>query len=190
MSPLRRSNTKRSTLGQSKSFASKMSMSKTPQKQQGRPSTYTPGKSRQNMSVAQNILKDSRALQEKPYQTEMVNVIEEFFNKINQPQVLNNNGCLKPISLKSFVDATKTLLKLLGIPEPLTINNYIEFLPIIAKKLRYPTVLNKSWLRTANAMHSFPSVLGWLSWLTILADAKLMATDNFQLETLPFNGNC
>ena len=149
----------------------------------------TPGKSRQNITALQNpTLKDIRPLSDKAYQTEMINMIEQYFLENNQAHILNNNGSLKPISLKIFVDVTNALLEAINVQDTLTMSTYIEIIPVLAKKLRYPGVVNKAWLKTASAMHAWPNVLGWLSWLTLVAESKKNMENKFESEGIPFQG--
>lgn len=102
--------------------------------------------------------------------------------------MLNSNGSLKPITLKMFVEVSGCLLKYFDVKHDLTMTNYIEELPKYAKKLHYPGVMTKSWLKTANAMHSWPYVLGWIGWLVEACQVREFAFNRYQLETLPFIG--
>ncbi|XP_034941288.1 kinetochore protein NDC80 homolog [Chelonus insularis] len=129
--------------------------------------------------------KDTRPLNDKNFQTEMLMRIDSFFENVNQQSLLNANGSLKPISLKIFVAVTDFLLKFLDFKLSLNSNNYMEELPKIAKKLEYPGVVAKSWLKTANTMHSWPHVLGWLSWLVEICEANDIADQQFQLTSTP-----
>lgn len=119
----------------------------------------------------------------------MLHTIDSYFAEIQQSSMLNQNGSLKPITLKIFVDVTACLLHALEVKHHLTIGNYMEEIPKIAKKLHYPATVTKSWLKTANTMHSWPHVLGWLSWLVDVCKAKDIAAEVFQIEKLPFVAN-
>ncbi|XP_046425832.1 kinetochore protein NDC80 homolog [Neodiprion fabricii] len=130
--------------------------------------------------------KDNRPLTDRAFQAEMLGKIDSYFRSIEQTSLLNNNGSLKPVTLKIFVQVTDLLAKLLDVKHALTIANYVEELPKIAKKLHYPGQITKSWLKTANAMHSWPQVLGWVSWLVECCVVKDLAADHFQLDNLPF----
>ncbi|KAK0092217.1 hypothetical protein PV326_001922 [Microctonus aethiopoides] len=130
--------------------------------------------------------KDTRPLTDKNYQTMMLNRIDNFFRDANQLSILNPNGSLKPVSLKIFVNASDFLLRLLDTKHDFTINNYMEELPKIAKKLHYPGTMAKSWLKTANTLHAWHHVLGWLCWLVEVCEVKDIATEQFQLDSLPF----
>ncbi|KAK1132398.1 hypothetical protein K0M31_016506 [Melipona bicolor] len=144
-------------------------------------------------SIASNIVKgsrkDTRPLTDKAYQTYMLNKIDNFL-AINQcSSMLNSNGSLKPVTLKMFVEISAYLVKMLDIKQILTITNYVEELPKVAKKLHYPGIVNKSWLKTANAMHSWPNVLGWLCWLVEICEIRELAFEKYNLNNLLFAGN-
>lgn len=131
--------------------------------------------------------KDNRPLGDKAFQAEMLSKIDTYLRTIEQSSIVNSNGSLKPITLKMFVEVSDLLIKLLDVKHSLTMANYVEELPKIAKKLHYPSQVNKSWLKTANTMHSWPQVLGWLSWLAETCAVKDLAIDHFQqFENLPF----
>ncbi|XP_053597444.1 kinetochore protein NDC80 homolog [Microplitis demolitor] len=130
--------------------------------------------------------KDTRPLSDKNFQGQMLNRIDTFFSNAHQSSILNSNGSLRPVSLKIFVSASDFLLKFLHVKQELNSNNYMEELPKIAKKIHYPGTMAKSWLKTANTMHSWPHVLGWLSWLVEICEAKDVAFEKFQLHSLPF----
>ncbi|XP_011303706.1 kinetochore protein NDC80 homolog [Fopius arisanus] len=131
--------------------------------------------------------KDTRPLNDKSYQNIMLTRIDNFFSDAQKSAMLNTSGSLRPVSLKIFVNASDFLLKLLDYKQELNLTNYMEELPKIAKKLHYPGVMAKSWLKTANTMHSFAHVLGWLCWLVEICEVKDIANQTFQLNALPFS---
>ncbi|XP_020277845.1 kinetochore protein NDC80 homolog isoform X2 [Pseudomyrmex gracilis] len=131
--------------------------------------------------------KDRRTLIDKTYQAELLNKIDNYFC-VNECSGMLNNGSFKSVTLKMFVEVTSFLLKFFDIKQELTLANYIEELPKCAKKLHYPGMINKSWLKTANTMHSYPHVLGWVGWLVEACQIKEIAFEKYQLETLPFIG--
>ncbi|XP_066586318.1 kinetochore protein NDC80 homolog [Prorops nasuta] len=146
----------------------------------------SPSAERANNLRIKGSRKDIRPLTDKAYQADTLRMIDEYFYTIQQSGMLNSNHSLKPITLKMFVEVSDLLLKLLGIKQTITIANYIEELPKIAVKLSYSGVMAKSWLKTANAMHSWPNVLGWIGWLVELNQIKEVADEKFKLENLPF----
>lgn len=116
----------------------------------------------------------------------MLNKIDNYFFKNQLSTMLNNNGSLKPITLKMFVEVSAHLVKTLDIKQVHTVSNYVEELPKIAKKLHYPGVITKSWLKTANTAHSWPNVLGWICWLVEICEARDIAFQKYKLHDLPF----
>ncbi|XP_078040016.1 kinetochore protein Ndc80 [Augochlora pura] len=133
--------------------------------------------------------KDTRPLTDKTYQAYMLNKIDTYFNANQLIHMLNSNGSIKPVTLKMFVEISAYLVKMLGIKSFLTNTNYVEELPKIAKKLHYPGVITKSWLKTANAMHSWPNVLRWICWLVEICEVREAAMENYNLDNLPFMGD-
>ncbi|CAL1676687.1 unnamed protein product [Lasius platythorax] len=141
-----------------------------------------------NSVGAKGPRKDTRPLMDKDYQKALLKKIDNFFY-INQCSfMLNSNGSLKPITLKLFVEISSFLLKFLDIKQEFTMANYVEEFPKCAKKLHYPGTMTKSWLKTANTMHSWPHVLGWIGWLVEACQVKEIAFNRYRLETLPFAG--
>ena len=133
--------------------------------------------------------KDTRPLTDKMYQAYMLNKIDTYFSTNQLSFMLNSNGSLKPLTLKMFVEVSAHLVKLLDIKQALTMTNYVEELPKIAKKLHYPGVITKSWLKTANAMHSWPNVLAWVCWLVEICEVRKIAFEKYCLDNLPFVGD-
>ncbi|XP_014488837.1 PREDICTED: kinetochore protein NDC80 homolog [Dinoponera quadriceps] len=137
---------------------------------------------------AKGVKKDTRPLTDKSYQAMLLVKIDDYFHVNQQSSMLNGNGSLKPITLKMFVEVSNYLVEFFEIKSELTVMNYVEQLPQIAKKLHYPGVMTKSWLKTANTMHSWPYVLGWIGWLTEVCQVQALASTMYQIETLPFVG--
>jgi len=148
----------------------------------------SPSSERASSVGAKGPRKDTRPLMDKTYQTILLNKIDNFFYMNQCSTMLNSNGSLKPITLKMFVEVSGFLLKYLDVKHDLTMTNYIDELPKYAKKLHYPGVMTKSWLKTANAMHSWSYVLGWIGWLVEVCQVREIAFNRYQLETLPFIG--
>lgn len=146
----------------------------------------SPSAERASSVGSKSSRKDNRPLGEKWFQTDMLGKIDSYIRSIQQTSLLNTNASVKPITLKMFIEVSDLLVKLLDVKHGLTSANYVEELPKIAKKLHYPGPMNKSWLKTANAPHAWPQVLGWLSWLAETCHAKDLALDYYQLENLPF----
>ncbi|KAK2576295.1 hypothetical protein KPH14_005660 [Odynerus spinipes] len=137
---------------------------------------------------AKSARKDTRNLADKSYQSYMLNTIDNYIHELQCSSILNTNGSLKPITLKIFVEVSGLLVKLIDPKHSLTLANYVEELPKIAKKLHYPGVITKSLLKTANTAHSWPYVLGWLCWLVQVCQVKDLAYNNFQFDNISFVG--
>lgn len=152
------------------------------------PMGRSPSGDRASSVGAKGPRKDTRPLIDKTYQMVLLHKIDEFFYVNQCSTMLNSNGSLKPITLKMFVEVSGFLLKYFEVKHDLTMTNYIDELPKYAKKLHYPGVMTKSWLKTANAMHSWPYVLGWIGWLVEACQVREIAFNRYQLETLPFIG--
>lgn len=91
------------------------------------------------------------------------------------------------MNVKKFVDLTNKLLNMIGLSQQtVTTKNYIAKVPNVSLMLQFPGSVHKSWLKTVNALHSWPNVLAWFCWLATLAEAKTKAETLFQLETIPF----
>ncbi|XP_076281318.1 uncharacterized protein LOC143209501 [Lasioglossum baleicum] len=133
--------------------------------------------------------KDQKSFVDKVHQADMLHKIDSYFNVNQLTHMLNSNGSIKPITLKMFIEVSAYLVKMLDMKSVLTITNYVEELPKIAKKLHYPGVITKSWLKTANAMHSWPNVLRWICWLVETCEVKEIALQNYDLDHLPFVGD-
>ncbi|XP_058799510.1 uncharacterized protein LOC131668995 [Phymastichus coffea] len=144
---------------------------------------------RANALAPKGTKKDIRPLSDKNYQNEMLHKIDNYFASIGQSTILNSNGSIKPLTIKIFVDATNLLIALLDMKQSLTAANYTEEIPKIAKKLHYPGLTNKSWLKTANTPHTLHHALGWICWLVELCEVKDLASEIFTLERLPIIGN-
>ncbi|XP_025989880.1 kinetochore protein NDC80 homolog [Solenopsis invicta] len=130
---------------------------------------------------------DRRPLTDNEYQMTLLNKIDSFFY-VNCRRMLNSNGSLKPITLKTFVKVSNFLLKYLDVKQDLTMEDYIDELPKCARKLHYPGTITKSWLKIANTMHSWPYVLGWIGWLIEACQVREIALNGYKLENLPFKG--
>ncbi|XP_076247355.1 kinetochore protein Ndc80 [Calliopsis andreniformis] len=133
--------------------------------------------------------KDTRPLTDKMFQAHMLTTIDNYFSMNQLSFMLNSNGSLKPVTLKMFVEVSAHLVKMLDIKQVLTVSNYVEELPKIAKKLHYPGVITKSWLKTANATLSWPNVLGWICWLVEICKVREIALQKYNLNNLPFVGD-
>lgn len=133
--------------------------------------------------------KDNRPLKDPNYQNLMLNKIDRYFAYIQQTSILNSNGSVRPLTSKIFVDASNILVKLLDVKLTLNTTNYLDEIPIIAKKLHYPGIVKKGWLQTPNILSSYCHALGWLCWLVELCAVKDLAIEIFTFDRLPMIGD-
>lgn len=117
-------------------------------------------------------VKDTRPLTDKGFQMEMLQKVNSYLNCFEGLQSLISGNLKPPLSLKTFVEITDLLIKMIGLKAHLiSTNNYVEEMPKVAKKLQYPAQsMSKSWLKTANTHHTWPHALGWISFLVELCD--------------------
>ncbi|VVC40485.1 Kinetochore protein Ndc80 [Cinara cedri] len=117
--------------------------------------------------------KEVRPLSEKEFQQAATNQIQNYFlNAPNASHILNNNGSMKPMTTNMFTDMCEYLLHKLDRNQLLDKSKYVEELPKIMKKYYYKGKVDKSWLITVNASHSFPQVVGLLLWLVELCETQ------------------
>lgn len=116
--------------------------------------------------------KEVRPLTEKEFQQSAIIKIQNYFlNAPNASHILNN-GSMKPMSTTMFLDMCEYLLHKLDRNQQLNKTKYMEELPKIMKKFYYKGKVDKSWLITVNAAHSFPQVIGLLLWLVELCETQ------------------
>ena len=117
------------------------------------------------------VLKDPGPLSDKQFQNAEVQKVQNYFLqredrdfKMNTPNALR----MRSLTFKMFVEMMSHLL-LHFFPECIiNMSNYADEIPLITKKLGYPGSAQKSWLIKANLCHSWPYVVGLLSWLVDL----------------------
>ncbi|XP_077288321.1 uncharacterized protein LOC143912806 [Arctopsyche grandis] len=91
---------------------------------------------------------------------------------------------LRPITIKLFVDITNVLLSKLRDRNPLDVNDYVKRLPDIARELAYPGIVAQSWLKSVNAIHNYPYMLTFYSYLIDMIELKNSVEDKMSLEHL------
>lgn len=129
-------------------------------------------------------VKDSRPLSDKGFQSEMLQKVNNYLRTFEGSQSLTNGNLKSPLSLKTFVEITDLFIKAIGLKTPaISTSNYVEEVPKIAKKLQYPgQSISKSWLKTANTLHTWPHVLGWISFLTELCEIYEISSEQELIE--------
>ncbi|GLV38415.1 Ndc80 [Carabus blaptoides fortunei] len=111
--------------------------------------------------------KESRPLHDKKWQQQQIAKTQAYFQTVpGGCDILNKGTNLRPITLNMFVELTNLVLSNIDpCLNELRLANYTDLLPSYLNMLMYPGVVTVSMLKTANTMHSWPHVLGILSWL-------------------------
>ncbi|XP_039286231.1 kinetochore protein NDC80 homolog [Nilaparvata lugens] len=111
--------------------------------------------------------KERRPINTKEFQTDALKRIQDYFLKqANCREILDNSMTIRPMSTKKFINMTEHLLQKINseLP-PLTNNNYVDEIIKNMKIFNYGGKLEKSWLITVNAQHSWQYVVGLIVWL-------------------------
>ncbi|XP_027853547.2 kinetochore protein NDC80 homolog [Aphis gossypii] len=116
--------------------------------------------------------KEVRPLTEKDFQQTAIHKIQNYFLTAPNATHILNNGSMKPMTTTMFTDMCEYLLHKLDRNQVLNKSKYMEELPKIMKKYYYKGKVDKSWLITVNASHSFPQVVGLLLWLVELCETQ------------------
>ncbi|XP_025204202.1 kinetochore protein NDC80 homolog [Melanaphis sacchari] len=124
-----------------------------------------------NYGVVKNR-KEVRPLAEKDFQQTAIHKIQNYFLTAPNASKILNNGSIRPMTTTRFTDMCKYLLQKLERNQILNENKYVEDLPKIMKKYYYKGKVDKSWLITVNASHSFPQVVGLFLWLVELCESQ------------------
>ncbi|XP_023725049.1 kinetochore protein NDC80 homolog isoform X3 [Cryptotermes secundus] len=136
--------------------------------QSSRSSTFGSGVCGQS---SKPVLKDRRPLSDKQFQNAALQKIQSYFHQV--PNMELRLSILKALNtrsltLKLFVEMVSHLLLHFFRKNIINMSNYADEIPHLAKRLGYPGSVKKSWLITANSSHSWPNVIGFLSWLVDL----------------------
>jgi len=116
--------------------------------------------------------KEVRPLAEKDFQQAAIHKIQNYFLTSPNASHILNNGSIKPMTTTMFTDMCEYLLYMLDRNQVLNKSKYVEELPKIMKKYYYKGKVDRSWLITVNASHSFPQVIGLLLWLVELCETQ------------------
>ncbi|XP_050440455.1 kinetochore protein NDC80 homolog [Adelges cooleyi] len=116
--------------------------------------------------------KEVRPLTEKDFQQAAIQKIQNYFLTAPNASHILNNGNMRPMTTTMFTDMCEYLLHKLDRNQVLNKTKYMEELPKIMKKYYYKGKVDKSWLITVNASHSFPQVVGLLLWLVELCETQ------------------
>ncbi|KAJ9589649.1 hypothetical protein L9F63_017138 [Diploptera punctata] len=143
------------------------------------------------LQLSKKPIKDVRLLTDKNFQVLVLQKIYSYFRDNDGmdiskvPKTLS--GC--SFTLKTFVEMAQHFFSKIFPNENITMANYTEKIPTLAKRVAYPNVVKKSWLVTANSSHSLPQVIGLLSWLLDLVKSEsnvseLMFPPEDQIENM------
>ncbi|CAF4880974.1 unnamed protein product [Pieris macdunnoughi] len=87
-------------------------------------------------------------------------------------------GLNRPLTIARFVEIVNGLITHLLRDPKLNNDTYVTKMPHLVKRLLYPGIVSKSWLRTVNTLHAFPHALALISYLTdMLCDLRRPFTD-------------
>ncbi|XP_045517065.1 cingulin [Pieris brassicae] len=94
-------------------------------------------------------------------------------------------GLNRPLTIARFVEIVNGLITHLLKDPKLNNDTYVTKMPHLVKRLLYPGIVSKSWLRTVNTLHAFPHALALISYLTdILCDLRRPVTDEWLYKHL------
>ncbi|XP_047511268.1 myosin heavy chain, embryonic smooth muscle isoform [Pieris napi] len=99
--------------------------------------------------------------------------------RINEVLISQELGGLnRPLTIARFVEIVNELITQLLRDPKLNNDTYVTKMPNLVKRLLYPGIVSKSWLRTVNTLHAFPHALALISYLTdMLCDLRRPFTD-------------
>ncbi|RZF46809.1 hypothetical protein LSTR_LSTR012032 [Laodelphax striatellus] len=111
--------------------------------------------------------KERRPINTKEFQTDALKRVQDYFiMQVNCREILDNSMNVRPMSTKKFINMTEYLLLKINPDLPsLTNNNYVDEIIKNMKIFNYGGKLEKSWLITVNAQHSWQYVIALLVWL-------------------------
>lgn len=133
----------------------------------GRPSAADRRSSRSSVygqSAPSQVKKDPRPLSDKAYQSASIKKLISFLSERNYPKMLSPKALHTP-STKEFLHILNFMLEL--IDESLVVNpmNIVEEVPKVLKMLGYPFTVSKNHMLNVGSPHSWPILLGALTWL-------------------------
>lgn len=124
---------------------------------------------------------------EKKIVLEMASYIMEFLKGNPHLRIyLPSGNTLKAMSTKQFVSLVTYLVKGIVSTRLKIGEKYDEDIINILELIKYPHLINKSWLKTPMAMHAYPYMVTLLYWLTerasYLLDVNDFETEDYYLE--------
>ncbi|VDL71167.1 unnamed protein product [Nippostrongylus brasiliensis] len=106
--------------------------------------------------------KDTRPLFTKDCQNDMIKTVHEFLEEHDGENCLPERLIRSPTK-QDFVRIFESIYQHLS-PD-FQLNNVIEEVPMIFRELGYPVPIKPSTMQTIGASHSWPTLLGALTWL-------------------------
>lgn len=115
-------------------------------------------------------VKDKRVISSAAWQRSELSRVQAALTQHASPGD-NSLVLIKPLTIACFVNVTSWLLKKIVFEKyNINVSNYVNKLPHTMKKLLYPGVVSKSWLKTVNTPHTFPHALALIGYLVDLTD--------------------
>uniref|UniRef100_A0A7I4YYY4 Kinetochore protein NDC80 n=1 Tax=Haemonchus contortus TaxID=6289 RepID=A0A7I4YYY4_HAECO len=112
-------------------------------------------------SLTSNI-KDTRPLTSKEYQCDMVRTIYEFLLEHDGENCLPERVIRSPTK-QDFISMFESIYQ--HVNPDFQLKNVNEEVPAIFRELGYPTAIKPSTMQTIGAAHTWPTLLGALTWL-------------------------
>ncbi|VDO19182.1 unnamed protein product [Heligmosomoides polygyrus] len=112
-------------------------------------------------SITSNF-KDTRPLSSREYQNEMIRQIYEFLLEHDGENCIPEKLIRSPTK-QDFVRMFESIYQHFN-PD-FQLKNVLEEVPMILRELGYPTAIKPSTMQTIGASHSWPTLLGALTWM-------------------------
>ncbi|KAE9420650.1 hypothetical protein Angca_007385 [Angiostrongylus cantonensis] len=114
-------------------------------------------------------VKDTRPLSSKEYQNEMIRKIYDFLLQHDGENCVPERVIRSPTK-QDFIYMFESIYQHLS--PNLQIRNVHEEVPAIFRELGYPTAIRPSTMQTIGASHTWPNLLGALTWLIEVVEYK------------------
>ncbi|KAK5982848.1 hypothetical protein GCK32_010354 [Trichostrongylus colubriformis] len=114
--------------------------------------------------------KDTRPLSSKEYQSGMIRTIYDFLLEHDGDNCLPERVIRSPTK-QDFICMFESIYQHLS-PD-FQLKNVIEEVPAIFRDLGYPTAIKPSTMQTIGAAHSWPTLLGALTWLIDIVNVSI-----------------
>lgn len=126
--------------------------------------------------VIKQILKDPRPLSDKGFKEQCVRTIITYLSSHGYEHPVSPKTLMSPTS-KDFMNMVQFLFKRID-PKMRFDNVKMEDeVPLVFRRLKYPFQISKSALYAVGSPHTWPSLLGALTWLVELLDYEECANE-------------